>query len=364
MLHSLRRAMTTLRVTIPGAAAWPWAAAGAQRAAAPPAPATSTTAWALALLAALLLLALLAGLAWRRTHRPPAHGDLPSAPPAAPQSPRQLDLPGEADELADLLTAAAPRLRQPLQALSFYAGSLSESAQPAQRSALHGMETSVRELAEVVNEIDHLLQWLAQPSGTDTGTAPLSGVLAAIRPELDALAVQYGVRLRWRRGEGGDHLVPQASTHLLRALVANAVRSAATRVLVTHRTSSENPGIRVHDDGPRFSGTTPIPLAQLLQQTWPSGQRTPGLSVAAVVAARTGARVQARSGSAGNLLEAMLPGAPTPAPLPQDTVLSLALLESEARNGRRTGSRLEDASPAQVIAPANASPPPAQGRRP
>lgn len=336
-------------------AALPWSASAAQRTA-PAAPL-----WPWVMLATLSLLALLAALACWRTHDPPVRDDRPGTPPTPAPPARHLDVPAGTDELAELLTSAVPRMRQPLQALSLYAGSLNENAQPAQRSALHGMESSVRELADAVNEIDQLLQWLAQPGSTDTGPVPLSRVFAAIRPELDALAAQQGVRLRWRRSHGCRFLVPQASTHLLRALVANAIGSAASRVLVSHRIRSESPCIQVHDDGPRFSAAAPIPLAQLLQQTWPSGQRTPGLSVAAGVAARTGARVQARGGDAGNLIEAMLPA--TPAPLAQDTALSLVLLESEARNGRRLGSRLDDAQPAHDPARADTGPSSPRGKR-
>lgn len=302
---------------------------------------------ALLLAGVLLLVAVLLALGWsQRRGGPGAYGgDGPQAPPRLAQAARPEDPP----ELAGLLVAAAPRMRQPLQALSLYAGTLGQDARPAQRTALQGMEASVRELAGVIDEIDQLLQWLAQAPEVDQGVVPLQGVFAAVSTDLQALAEERGVRVRWSLAGQGQRLVPRASQRLVRALAANAIRSATTRVLVSGRaTGAGGVRLRVRDDGPAFAPATPIPLARLLQASPGIERRAPGLGVAAGVAGLMGVRVQACSAHAGaNLLDAVLPCAHrAAAPLADASVLSLALLEAEARDGRPNRSRLgQDAAP-------------------
>lgn len=265
--------------------------------------------------------------------------------PSPDPLPERSTQPGDgAQQIAGLLAAAGPRMRQPLQALSLFTGSLTQDARPAQRQALQGMQASVRELASVIDEIDQLLHWLHRDLPLDAVALPVEALLDALRPDMAQLAEEHAVQVHWHGSGLALASDPELAARLLRALVGNAVRSARQRVLVAARPGARQVRLQVRDDGPAFALAQAVPLAQLLQESQDVHRRAAGLGVAAGVAGVLGMELTVRSPpTGGNVLEAGFPRVPDRVTPDNAALLSLALLQAEAREGRRPRSQLGDA---------------------
>jgi hypothetical protein len=311
------------------------------------------------LIVAVLLAAGIGFAAQRR--RAPAGG---APTPAPDEPPMRTSTPGDgAQQIAGLLVAAGPRMRQPLQALSLYAGSLhQDTAAPVQRQALRGMQASVSELAGVIDEVDQLLQWLQRDQPPAPETVPVMGLFEAMQVELAPLALERDVALHWHGAACALASDADLAQRLLRALVGNAVRSARGRVLVSARPGPSRVRVQVRDDGPRLASVAPMSLAELLQDSQDAHRRAAGLGVAAGVAGLLGLDLTVRSPPAGgNVMEAAFARHPTPAgaAVPDNAaLLSLALLQSEARHGQRARASLPGVAPVDPVAGAPVQTPP------
>jgi signal transduction histidine kinase len=289
------------------------------------------------------------------------------APTQPDEPPMRNTAPGDgAQQIAGLLVAAGPRLRQPLQALSLYAGSLhQDTAAPVQRQALRGMQASVSELAGVIDEVDQLLQWLQRDQPLAPATLPVAALFATLQRELAPLALERDVALHWHSASCALASDADLAKRLLRALVGNALRSARGRVLVAARPGQARVRVQVRDDGPRFAPAVPVSLAELLQDSQDANRRAAGLGVAAGVAGLLGLELTVRSPpGGGNVMEAAFAWASLPAAphVPDNAaLLSLALLQSEARHGQRVRAS-QPGAPVGEIAKAPAQmPPPRDG---
>ncbi|NZA28584.1 HAMP domain-containing histidine kinase [Luteimonas sp. SJ-92] len=304
--------------------------------------------WVQGVIAALALL-LLCGLydASRRPRggrsgpsgTPPGDTDAASLPQAGAGSPRQ----------SDMLMLAGSRMRQPLHALSLFAGSLDRDALPAQRQALRGLEASVREIAGVIDEVEQISRLLRHEAPIARAALPVGEAFDRLRPLAVRVARDHGIDVHWRAGRLQVHSDPALACMLLRALVGHAVRHARHRVLVAARPASGRVHVQVRDDGVALElAGVASPLEALLQRAQEGDDRDAGLELAvgAGIVDVLGLEIRARSAREyGNTVTVDFPRAgATAATRPDDaTALSLALLESEARQGRRTQSRLPDA---------------------
>ncbi|MEZ0469748.1 sensor histidine kinase [Luteimonas salinilitoris] len=325
----------------------------AQARARTPLPATDTAAtaqqrrdfWLQSMLAALALL-LLCGL-YDASRRPRGGRSGPSgAPPGDTLAAPLPQAIAGAPRQSDVLVLAGSRMRQPLHALSLFAGSLDRDALPAQRRALQGLEASVREIADVIDEVEQISRLLRHEVPVTPAVLPVGEVFDRLRPAVARTARDHGVDVRWHASGLQVHGDPALVRTLLHALVGHAVRNARHRVLVAARPAAGRVRMQVRDDGDALGLVgAASPLEALLQRAQNGDDRDAGLELAigAGIVDLLGLEIRARSAQGhGNTVTVDFPRAcGTAATRPDDaTVLSLALLESEARQGRRTQSRL------------------------
>lgn len=103
----------------------------------------------------------------RRAQQSSGPGPAPADSPSSPRPPLQAEPPLP----DDMLAIAGNRMRQPLHAMSLFAGSLNRDALPAQRQALLGLENSMRELADVIDDVERISQLLRSDTPGDVATA-------------------------------------------------------------------------------------------------------------------------------------------------------------------------------------------------
>lgn len=261
------------------------------------------------------------------------------------------DQPADADmpPSGDMLAIAGDRMRQSLHAVSLFAGSLNQSALPGQRDALHGLEASVRDLAYMIEEVEQLSRRLRHEVPVHAADLPVAELFEPLRAMLIRQARSAGVEVHWHSGDlcvHGDALLAERLVHVL---VADAIHRARHRVLVAARPVAGRIVLQIRDDGESLDLAFDMPVLDALSQHARAiDQRDTalGLAVGARIAELLEVGVGIRRGPrAGNTIALDFPRARPPSPPPDDaTVLSLALLESEARRGQKTPSRLGTAS--------------------
>lgn len=308
--------------------------------------------WLQGALAALALLLLCGVYDASRQPRRGAHG--PSGAPSddARAAPLPQAAAGSRRE-TDMLALAGSRMRQPLHAMSLFAGSLNRDALPAQRKALQGLEASVREMAGVIEEVEEISRLLRREVPVSVADLPVAGLFDALKPEVERRAQARGVDVHWHPGSLHLYSDPALAGRLLRVLVDQAVDRARRRVLIAARPATERVRVQVRDDGAAVGASAAaIPLEELLRRANDTDDRgdaglelTLGAGIAELLALKVDLHTAPER---GNTLAIDFPRAsPAHATTQPDdaTLLSLALLDSEARQGRLTPSRLSPAAP-------------------
>jgi signal transduction histidine kinase len=149
------------------------------------------------------------------------------------------------------LAAASHDLRQPMHALSLFAGELREHRLPPEAQALSGsIERSVQALSALVEALLDL-------SRLDVGVVVAEPRAMALKPMLDRLAAQFapsaqakGVRLSAARTSLWVRTDPVLLDRILLNLVSNAVRyTEQGRVLIAARAQGDTVDLLVADTG-------------------------------------------------------------------------------------------------------------------
>lgn len=308
--------------------------------------------WLQGALAALALLLLCGAYDASRHARRDRYGPAGTPPDDTRAAPLPHAAAGSRRE-TDMLALAGSRMRQPLHAMSLFAGSLNRDALPAQRQALQGLEASVREMAGVIDEVEEISRLLRREMPVSVAALPAARLFDALKPEVERRAQARGVDVHWHAG--GLHLYsdPALAGRLLRVLVDQAVDRARRRVLVAARPATERVRVQVRDDGAAMAAcATAIPLDELLRCANDTDDQRDAeleLTIGAGIAELLAVKVDLHAApERGNTLAIDFPRASPAreATQPDDaTLLSLALLDSEARQGRLTPSRLSTATP-------------------
>ncbi|MBT2744820.1 MULTISPECIES: hypothetical protein [unclassified Lysobacter] len=275
-----------------------------------------------------------------------SHRLRPARDPSAPaQSPSMADtMPS-----ADMLAIAGDRMRQSLHAASLFAGSLNQGALPAQRDALHGLEACVRDLAHMIEEVEQISRLLRHEVPVRTMDLPVAELFDRLRGMVVRDARDAGVEVHWHSGDlclRGDALLAERLVHVL---VGSAIHRARHRVLVAARSVAGRVALQIRDDGDRLDIAADAPILDALSrhaQAIDERDTALGLAVGARIAELLEVGVGLRRGPRrGNTIAIDFPRASPASPPPDDaTLLTLALLESEARRGQIPPSRLGTAS--------------------
>ncbi|MGO4260749.1 sensor histidine kinase [Lysobacter sp. TAB13] len=270
----------------------------------------------------------------------------PARDPSAPTQP-----PPVADTIpsGDMLAIAGDRMRQSLHAVSLFAGSLNHGALPAQRDALHGLEACVRDLACMIEEVEQISRLLRHEVPVRAMDLPVAELFDSLRGLLVREARGAGVEVRWHSSDlclRGDALLAERLVHVL---VGSAIHRARHRVLVAARPVAGRVALQIRDDGDRLDIAADAPILDALSrhaQARDERDTALGLTVGARIAELLEVGVGIRRGQRrGNTIAIDFPRARPASPPPDDaTLLSLALLESEARRGQLPPSRLGAAS--------------------
>lgn len=199
----------------------------------------------------------------------------------------------------DLLVATAHDIRQPLLALRLCAQQLQAWLRdPPQVSVLDAINSGL-------NAMDALTSDLLDRSRTAPGGTPqplesvcLRGVYARLVPQLAPMAVDKGLRLRWRGGAGAVWGHPLMIERALRNLVTNAIQyTDAGGVLVGARRSGRGMVVQVWDSGCGLQPSDQVRVFEDHYRTRPDGAPGYGLGLGIVrqLCDAMGARVTLRS---------------------------------------------------------------------
>lgn len=201
------------------------------------------------------------------------------------------------------LQAVSHELRTPTARIRFGLEMLPETKDPVR------IEQRLRSIDEDLNEVDHLVTELLELNRSE---APHGGAREsiAVRPALVALAErarEFTPALDIRVDAPADLSIP-AEPHLfrraIRNLLANAVRYARTRVVVTARVAGEFVEVAVDDDGPGVPEAQRVrvlePFARLDDsRSRDTGGAGLGLAIVARVVGSHGGRVEVGESAMG-----------------------------------------------------------------
>lgn len=203
---------------------------------------------------------------------------------------------------AQFLGVVGDRLRQPLQAMTLFIGSLQREAGPAtQRQAVDRLQSCVRSVRALLDELLLHARLDAGVVQMQSATVAVAALLDALRSEATARAAEQGVELRWRGGDASLLADPDMLACLLGHLIDNAIQASPRgRVLVAARRRRDGIRLEVRDSG---TGIAQLHQARIFddffQLVGGAGRRENrlglGLSICARIAALLGTRIELRS---------------------------------------------------------------------
>jgi len=196
---------------------------------------------------------------------------------------------------ARFFAAASHDLRQPLHALSLYAGALAEDAAGAARDKAGRILQGVDALATL---FDHILDSARMESGAlhpEVRAIAVQDILDAMSADHAEVARAMGLRLRVRPSAAWVATDPALLRRALGNLVANAVRyTDAGTILVAARRRGDRVSIEVRDSG---RGIAPEHHAKVFEDFFqvdnPGRDRTRGSGLGLATVKRIGAALDA-----------------------------------------------------------------------
>ena len=149
------------------------------------------------------------------------------------------------------IAVASHDLRQPLNAVGLLVGTLRERIRfPEVRSLVDKIQSSVDGMAALLQSLLDLSRLEGHGAPARREDVPLAGLLQALRPGLEPLALQRGLRLRFARTQLVVRTDPALLAGMLRNLVGNAIRyTPRGTVLVGVRRQGGTACLQVIDTG-------------------------------------------------------------------------------------------------------------------
>jgi two-component system, sensor histidine kinase len=189
------------------------------------------------------------------------------------------------------LAAASHDLRQPLHALSMFAGVLeAQEGQSESRDLVHSINNCVEALEHLFSTIMDISKLDAGVLQPERSVVPMATVLERLRADFEQTALAKGIRLKVRGCGYNVYTDPVLLQRILSNLIANAVRYTETgRVLVGCRRRGSSLRVEVRDTGP---GIAQAELSRIFEEFYQVGNqerdRSQGLGLGLAIVRRLG----------------------------------------------------------------------------